>query len=167
MELSKRRQNRTLIGIVLLGIFMIFTSGCDKYTRHEVLTFFFTGVPPLEEGEAAEGQVLKKIKGKPIPEVNYFVHGPYAAKQCYQCHALSPAVSFKETGKRGVYSIPLGGQLVGILVTPLKGLCLECHPPKPVRAAHWSDKAPVSEGNCTFCHDPHRSPFRYMLRKNM
>ncbi len=164
--MKKKNLNKALMGIALLGIFIIFTSGCGKYTRHEVLTFFFTGVPPIE-GEKGV-QEVKKIKGKIIPETTYFAHGPYAAGQCYQCHVMSPAFGFRKAGGKVVSSFPgLGGQVPGLLVTPLKDLCLECHPSKPVRAAHWSDKAPVSEGSCTFCHNPHQSPFRYMLHRKI
>ncbi len=171
-------QNRVLNGLFLLSFLVFFISGCDKYTRHEELAFFFIDIPSHE--------------GETIPEASYFLHGPYAARQCYQCHVKSPirlhtsilgppadrqcyqchvkspTFSFRETGKKETGGIPkLQGQSPGSLVSPLKDLCLECHPPKPVRAAHWSNEGPVSDGNCTFCHDPHHSPFRYMLRKKI
>ncbi len=148
---------------------MIFTSGCDRYARHKVLTVFFTGVPHPDEEKEVPGVSVEKIKRKSIPEAEYFIHGPHAAGQCYQCHVISPAFRSREIGKKGVGGIPLGGQIPGMLVKPLKDLCIECHVPKHgfARAAHWLDKAPVSDGNCTFCHEPHQSPFRYMLRKEV
>ncbi len=167
--------NNLKAGISLLCFaIIVFTSSCDKYTRHEVLTFFFTGVPHPDEEKEVPGVSVEKIKRKPIPEAEYFVHGPHAAKQCYQCHTLSTTFEFSKTGRKEIGGIPklgLGveGQIPGMLVTPLKDLCIECHVPKHgfARAAHWLDKAPVADDSCTFCHDPHQSPFRYMLRKEI
>jgi hypothetical protein len=161
---SKRRQNRVLAGLFLLSFFIVFTSGCDKYTKHKVLTFFFTGVPSLEEKEK-EVTEAKKPERRIIPEAQYFMHGPYAAEQCYHCHVLSPTFS-RFRGKGGISS--LGEQSPGLLVAPVKELCVKCHlVPKHgfARPAHWADKPPVSDSNCTFCHDSHQSPFQYMLRK--
>lgn len=175
--MNKRRQDRVLVGLFLLSLFL--TSGCDKYTRHDVLAFFFTGVPAAHH----EG-----VDGKIISEALYFLHGPYAARQCYQCHVKSPvSLHIPILGlpaekqcyqchvrspaladeKKPVSIFRLKARPPGSLVLPLKELCLECHPPKKISAAHWSHEGPVSNGNCIFCHDPHQSPFRYMLRKGI
>ena len=44
--------NKSVIVIALMIFAM--TAGCDKYARHKFLTFFFTGVPPLEEESALQ-----------------------------------------------------------------------------------------------------------------
>ena len=174
--MRKKRQNKVLAGLLLLSLLIVFTSGCDKYARHDILAFFSTGIPVAHEGEEREN----------IPETISFLHGAYAARQCYHCHVKSSlrlhssilnTPTFKQCyechiqspaltdGKEAV-SIPwLKVQPPGSLVLPLKDLCLQCHPPKKISAAHLSSEGPVSDGNCIFCHDPHYSPFQYMLRK--
>ena len=37
-------------------VFIVAVAGCDRYTKHEVLTFFFTGVPSPEEEERAAAE---------------------------------------------------------------------------------------------------------------
>ena len=174
--MSKKRQNKILAGFFLLSLLIVFTSGCDKYARQDILVFFSTGIPVAHEGEEREN----------IPEAINFLHGPYAARQCYQCHVKLPirlhsSILNTPAAKqcyechiqspalidvKEAVSIPwLKVQLPSSLVLPLTDLCLECHPPKKISAAHLSSEGPVSDGNCTFCHDPHHSPFQYMLRK--
>lgn len=169
--MSKRSQNKVLAGLVLLSLFIIFASGCDKHTRHEELA----GIPPHKGKEA-------------ISAAAYFLHGPYAARQCYHCHVKSPIrlhtsilglPADQQCYQCHVKSSPLTDEKEPVsifrlklqppssLVLPLKDLCLECHPPKLISAAHRLSEGPVSDGNCTFCHDPHHSPFQYMLRKKI
>ncbi|MEF9437618.1 MAG: cytochrome c3 family protein [Candidatus Mariimomonas ferrooxydans] len=158
------------------------------------MTFFFTGVPPLEEGkkdEAVENAQVamdkikkedkavenglivtaktKKNKKKIKPQVTVFSHGPYGAGQCYQCHDISASVSFKTFRKKKSRGIAGQGRgIPGRLVAPLKELCTECHPQKSAQTAHSKDlwsHGPAANGNCTACHNPHRSAFQYMLLK--
>ncbi len=171
--MQNKRRNRVLAGLFLLSFLIIFTSGCDKYTRHEVLTFFFTGVPHPDEEKEVPGVLAGKIKGKPIPEAEYFVHGPSAAKQCYHCHMMSSGFGFRNTGRKETGRIPMlglgvGRQTSGMFVAPLKDLCTECHIQKSDKSANGEDlwlHGPVASGNCTTCHSPHKSRFQYMLLK--
>ena len=135
IPLKKRKGNRVLAGLLLLCFFIVLSSGCDQ-------RMFI-----------------------PSPSVQY-VHGPSDARQCYHCHEITATElrKFIKAGGEVVGGLPKsGGQIAGLLVLPAKDLCLICHPPKAARSAHWSDKPPVSDGGCTFCHDPHMSPFRFML----
>lgn len=176
--MKNKRRNWVLAGLFLLSFLILFISGCDKYTRHEVLTFFFTGVPLLEEDKKAEAgekktaevQLAKnkKKRRKIIRKSKFFVHGPSAAGQCYQCHDTSGTFAFRKTGKKEVGDIPRLGELSGRLVAPLEDICTECHIQKLARSANSKDfwlHGPVAGGNCTFCHSPHQSPFQYMLLK--
>ena len=41
---------------LLLVALLVSVCGCSRQARHDVLTFFFTGVPPLEEVATPAGQ---------------------------------------------------------------------------------------------------------------
>lgn len=168
--------NKSVIVSVIVIALMIFamTAGCDKYTRHNVLTFFFTGVPPLEEEKKVEEMdtvkiltMEKKKKRTPIEPVS-FAHGPYAAGHCDTCHEASATVGFRKTDKMKVGGIPGLGGIPGRLVAPLRELCIDCHTQKSAVLAYSSDlwvHGPVAHGDCIVCHSPHRSPSQYMLLK--
>lgn len=155
------------------------TAGCDKYARHKILTFFFTGVPPLEEEGAAqvkdEARLLptddkkQQQKKRLPPPIVSFTHGPFGAGQCYQCHETSATVGFRKHEKGKPESLPkLEQGMPGRLVTQLKTLCIECHTLKSTVSAYSSGlwvHGPVAGGDCIVCHSPHRSPSQYMLLK--
>ena len=73
-------------------------------------------------------------------------HGPAANLQCMGCHS----------GTKGP------GQIT-ILTGKVTKNCLECH----VNSREWENMShihgPVGVGDCTVCHDPHGSEFRYQL----
>jgi len=128
--------------IFLLGLFsIIFISGCDKYTQHKVLTFFFTGVPPIEEEKAApedktEGSTEAKKEAGFIPHMETFSHGPFGAGQCYYCHETYETVGFRKFGYKKPDDAPKQGQgISGRLVMPLRKLCLNCHVQKSIQSA--------------------------------
>ncbi|MFO0752113.1 MAG: cytochrome c3 family protein [Thermodesulfovibrionales bacterium] len=71
-----------------------------------------------------------------------FVHGPAAVGQCGICHVSQ--------GNHVFAPIKNAGEL-----------CYKCHERvDTMKGVH----KPVKEGSCTKCHDPHQSPYRYMLR---
>jgi len=161
--------------VFLLGLFsIIFISGCDKYTQHKVLTFFFTGVPPIEEEKAApedktEGSTEAKKEAGFIPHMGTFSHGPFGAGQCYYCHETYETVGFRKFGYKKPDDAPKQGQgISGRLVMPLRKLCLNCHVQKSIQSAFENSlylHGPVAEGSCTICHNPHMSSSPYMLLK--
>jgi predicted CXXCH cytochrome family protein len=165
-----KRSHRAFIFIAFFLI--VLCAGCDRYTRYKALTFFFTGVPPLEEEETAGAQIDKgekqlpakqKIVSKPI----YYSHTPYACSMCDQCHQTSG--NFRILGrKRAAAVLRPGIGSPGLLVAPIKELCVMCHKYMSVSTAFTKGlwlHAPAAQGICTICHDPHQSPNRYMLNK--
>lgn len=79
-----------------------------------------------------------------------FVHGPAAVGDCIACHT-GDAVRHKESPARNKFA-------------PIKNvgeLCYKCHDRVDTKKAVHK---PVKEGNCSKCHDPHQSPYRYQLR---
>lgn len=159
---------------ILLAPFLIFIAGCDKYTQHKVLTFFFTGVPPIEEEKAApenKKEDLKEAKKKAgfSPSVETFLHGPFATGQCYYCHETYVTAGFRKFGYKEREVAPKQEQSAsGRLVMPLRKLCLNCHIQKSIQSAFENNlylHGPVAEGNCTICHNPHRSASPYLLLK--
>ena len=43
--MKDKRPNGLLIRMLVVGVLITAVAGCGRYTKHEVLTFFFTGVP--------------------------------------------------------------------------------------------------------------------------
>jgi len=174
-------RSRSILLVLAACLVVAVGSGCDRYTRHNVLTFFFTGVPPLGEGgkaadkekeqekKAAEGK--KKPKRRAVLKATRFSHGPYASGACYYCHQTSETGGFRGLGKKAeaAGSIAKPGIVPGQLVVPLRELCVLCHatksPEKAQREGFWVH-GPVSAGLCTRCHGPHSSPEPYLLGKN-
>ncbi len=174
------RRGLIVAGTILIVFLSLSMSGCNKYTRHKVLTFFFTGVPHPDE-EVVDIQVAqtneeriklfeKKLRkrGKQRLEIKIFTHGPYGANQCYQCHnTAATAALYGKSKKKSVMPTWSGG-MPGRLVAPLKKLCTECHTTKSAESAYDKDlwiHGPVSDGMCTLCHNPHQSKYEYMLVK--
>jgi predicted CXXCH cytochrome family protein len=158
--------------LILLCICLFLVSSCDKYTRYKVRTFFFTGVPhPDEEAKVVEtGLSPEELSRKKIDEffVPSYVHGPYAAQQCYHCHSTSKSATFRGSAKGPTKTIKSIQEVAGRLVMPLKQLCIDCHTGKSVESAFFKGywiHGPVSDGICTVCHNPHKSPYPYMLVK--
>lgn len=176
IRLREARSNKFFFCIFLLCFGLLLATGCDKYSRYKVLTFFFTGVPHPdreiatidEESGLSPEELLKKMR-EDITIVAY-AHGPYAAQQCYQCHSTGSSATFRSFSSGGGKSsgAPASQNVSSRLVLPIKELCIDCHTGKSVNAAFnrglWVH-GPVSEGICIACHGPHASPHPYMLHK--
>lgn len=170
---------------VALGLIGLVLGGCGRETRYEVLTFFFTGVPPLEEwGKPAKPEtaveprlsraanVRQKLEERKRRDLLIQVarlgwtHGPYGARQCSRCHALQGSLSFVSGAKRGTATVPTSAAATGRLHVPVTELCLGCHTGKSREAAAEKNlwlHAPVAAGRCVECHSPHQSRRRFML----
>jgi len=171
-------QGRSRPALLLLtaALFVGSGAGCDRHARHDVLTFFFTGVPPLDEGravpekaKAAERKALVERKRSAV-KATRFSHGPYAASTCFLCHVTSETGGLrggtKESKTGG--STARSGVVPGALVVPLRELCIRCHETKSPETARkeglWVH-GPVGAGECTACHGPHSGPQPSLLLK--
>lgn len=165
-----------------LFVAVAFMSGCSNVTRHDVLTFFFTGVPePGAEGADGAGVAGRQVatlapgarqrpKLKLFREPRVYVHGPYGSGQCELCHATAASKPFR-TLKGGVTesTVSRAKSIGPRLAYPLEELCVTCHSEKSAEAAGSMDLAqhkPVADGWCTACHSPHKALRQYMLLKN-
>ncbi|UCE71701.1 MAG: hypothetical protein JSU99_10525 [Nitrospiraceae bacterium] len=166
-ELKRRgRQRYALMMLVSIAFMLTFISGCDKYSKQRVLTFFFTGVPPLE-GNASKAQValLVQSEGKKAAVRKNWpsTHGPYGAGQCYLCHVMKGESKELFSG-----SFPSYQSLPKELLLPKNEVCIECHTTKSFTSAFTKNlwiHGPVSAGMCTTCHHHHHSSFSYLLLK--
>ncbi|MBW1646429.1 MAG: cytochrome C [Deltaproteobacteria bacterium] len=132
-------------------------TGCDRMTRHQVLTTIFDGVPdPIppeqiledyyqrrrqQELAAAAGQEGDAGPGRR----HVSKHKPYAEKKCKDCHDFSTSVG---------------------LIRPPRELCFVCH--RDFRR-HLRDPyvhGPVAVGDCSACHLPHSSEYTALLRRD-
>jgi len=174
--------------LLALSCLFVFTlPGCDRLSRHKVLTFFFTGVPSLEEQDKMKAERLEGTQ-KPKPDdttqvaaarapsrstalgSSRFSHGPYAANTCYECHEVSASGGLRGFGKKeeAAGSVAQAGVVPGKMVAPMAELCVGCHdsksPAKAFEAGLWVH-GPVGNGYCILCHGPHNGPEPYLLLK--
>jgi predicted CXXCH cytochrome family protein len=153
---------------MMIALSTVYISGCTPKAKHEVLTFFFTGVPdpfaePDEDDEVVAIKIRKKKRQGFFQEPKYFIHGPYAARECGKCHSSELPRQF-QFGKANKTLRPnrYGPRLA---YRPEK-LCITCHEDKSdvvARSLGLSVHEPVATGMCVKCHDPHKATRQYML----
>ncbi len=165
----KKQKNWTFMIVTMISIFFIIsTTGCDRHTRYKVLTFFFTGVPPIDgtaSEEVTDNTTLEKKEKTPGP-VAVFIHGPYASEQCDLCHVVQS--DKPKTAEKYAGGFPRLQDLPSALLLPKNEICTECHDTKDYQSAYKEDlwiHGPVSSGMCTNCHHHHASQHNYMLLK--
>ena len=149
-------------------------TGCEPKKQHEVLTFFFTGVPPLEETDSvknneASGNTLKKTQDKKVVQVpSRYSHPVWAAGVCDPCHGSTGMFSTPGVQKQPQSVFKTGGGMPGTLILPKNKLCIQCHRGKtPLRALTerlWLHNT-TAKGDCLACHDPHQSKNKNTLRE--
>jgi len=164
--LQKKSFNRIGIYIIFVGVLLTLTSGCSRQTKYKILTFFFTGVPPLgEEKKPVKKIDTSEVKKKKVEKVVLYSHTPWASGKCDQCH--KNAVSFRMPGQKKAPTVfHKGGGMPGKLIWPKKELCTQCHDDKSKSKAYAKGLYlhPTSaEGDCYACHDPHQSKNPHML----
>ncbi|GMQ89344.1 MAG: hypothetical protein BMS9Abin09_0818 [Gammaproteobacteria bacterium] len=174
---DRRSCRRSVIALlVTLLITAAAVSGCSQTTRHDVLTFFFTGVPEPGEEAASEARAdattavaKKRKKRKLLNQSPFFVHGPYGAGQCESCHSTTASKLFRTSMVRGSdasvsRAVDSGPQLA----FDREDLCVTCHSeknPEVTKANGLRQHGPATTGWCTSCHSPHKSKRQYMLLK--
>lgn len=171
-----RRVSRAFLFLLAAGLVSVFMTGCNPVTRYKVLTFFFTGVPPLGQEEKPEEEAKAKAVAATskqravVVKATLYSHGPYAANECFRCHEVSASGGFRGFGKKeeAAGSLAKPGIVPGKMAAPLAELCIGCHDTKsPLKATSkglWVH-GPVSSGYCVLCHEPHAGQEPYMLLK--
>ncbi len=124
--------------------------GCSRQTRHRVLSFFFDGVPPLEEASSAaledslrqqEADAGVKTDTTASQQPAWSFHPALEENECATCH--DPDQSYR------------------LLAEP-EELCLTCHDDKTdAENVH----PPVEMGECLECHNPHGTRNPHFLVK--
>lgn len=159
---------RFCIDLIMVTVLLAQLSGCDRQSRHKVLTVFFTGVPPLEEEKKA---VLTKSKTLPneekdAPRPTMYRHPLTASRQCNRCHQSTGNFSMFGRKQNQPVAFRKGDVSPGPLVRPRQELCTGCHTDKSAEEAlaRGLRLHPTSaKGDCYACHDPHQSTNPYVL----
>jgi predicted CXXCH cytochrome family protein len=145
LQIGKRYLPRLIIGILL-----IFLSGCSSTNNYKTLSFFFDGVPKPDieltsqkldsisrvDSTALDQNVISAQK----PLIIY--HSPYQEKECASCH---------DKGTMGKF------------VSLQPELCYQCH--DDFKNTYKVLHGPVAGGQCTACHNPHQSENENLLTR--
>ena len=135
--------------LAMVGGVGLLVSSCDEVKRHEILTYFFDGVPPLhpEDAVTASGEAGLD-KGEGDRDIVWVTHA--VRKDCTLCHVQM---------KASLWAVPSFSK-------PVPELCYTCHAEyKNIRRAFVH--GPVAVGQCLFCHDPHRSRYAGLLKDDI
>lgn len=165
MELPSKTLLRLILVTALAGGV---TVACSIEDNYETLSFFFDGVPTAEELEAqreaerlaaereeemgrlltgAERAALLSTKIKAIFTSR---HEPEEKGECTECHIMAD-----NSSERSGWMADLPK-----LVAPAAELCLRCHDRPEGRFTH----GPAVAGNCSICHQAHKSIYPSLLR---
>jgi predicted CXXCH cytochrome family protein len=119
--------------------------GCSPEKHYKTLSIFFDGVPdPHAKTSAANGSAsgISKL-GSPMKQAGSIVsiHKPFAEENCTACHA----------------------QATQIFASAMDAsVCLNCH--QKVLDAYPVMHGPVIGRACLWCHEPHESTSRSLLK---
>lgn len=159
---------------IIMILLLTALSGCEPQFRHRMLTFFFTGVPPLDDregGEELKDQPTSPAKHQPavaLSDEKLFSHPLWLAGVCNPCHQTTSTFRIPGIRNKSVLAFKTGGGMVGKLTLPENRLCTQCHTDKiPQRALAenlWLHNT-TAKGDCLACHDPHQSGIPKTLRQ--
>jgi len=127
---------------------------CDEEQKYRVLSFFFDGVPlppSMQVVVVDTTATTDSTQAKPVklaftrpPEPTIFVHKPYSERRCQDCHK---------------------GEFGQSLIEPRVDLvCQHCH--EQFRQMPTYIHGPVAVGQCTRCHNPHKTKYEHLLVKD-
>jgi len=152
-----RRAKNTVSGLIVFGLLLVSVLSCDPVERHQVLTFFFDGVPPLdgdtavtEDSRTESG--FRSLRRRDVGERQgtiWFVHEPWKNRKCNLCHRRL---------EQAQWALPE-------LTAPVPELCYDCHTDHTVSAAFIFVHGPVAVGECLLCHNAHKSKIAGLLKK--
>jgi predicted CXXCH cytochrome family protein len=142
-----------LVPVFVLSLTIMFMCSCEESRRHEILTFFFDGVPPLggyepDANESASDVNTAVSAPGQTPRGSgrgTYVHEAY--KDCAQCHGDTAGRGYSERRE---------------MAALVPEICYGCHSTytEPGFYVH----GPVAVGECLFCHDPHKSEHKGLLK---
>ncbi|MBI3378341.1 MAG: cytochrome C [Nitrospirae bacterium] len=113
-----------------------------------IFSYYLSGQQGTVNAQPKDSCVTDKCHSKMGKDK--FVHGPVAVGECHVCHK-------GEADKHR--SSPASNKFAPI--KDVGQLCYKCHDRvDTMRTVH----PPVKEGNCTNCHSPHQSPYKFQLR---
>ena len=128
----------------VIPIVLCISLGCSPTARERIKHFFFE-IPDEQAADASadndSGEATdESLPVAPTPEPRFAsVHAAYAQRQCNACH--DPDAQMEVRGEPADY-------------------CAACHP------RYFSDEVehdPVASGDCSMCHQPHRSTYEHLL----
>jgi predicted CXXCH cytochrome family protein len=157
---KKAERAKRCIAAALAIIFSFMLSGCNSPTGHQVISFFFDGVPsPKSDDSRTSAKDEKPREDGADPQERKLVemvqHPPFAERLCDNCHKVPE----KKSG------VPVGFSLL----EEREQLCQMCHDdmsPESLAETYDWVHGPVQYGACIKCHHPHESPNPFMLRNN-
>lgn len=146
----ERLLRRIRLGAALAGVALLASSCSSPESRDKWLRFFFDGVPPppgsTEPTEQPADPAVQKtaaLKPEATPVLlPGSIHEPYAEHSCDACHESK-------------FSQQLGGTM--------REVCFTCH--DDFLSAKKFKHYPAKEGDCTECHNPHKSPNKHLLNR--
>lgn len=132
----QRRRWTTAVALAL-SVAGVVWGGCSVEKHYKVLSFFFDGVPDPALIAAGRSEIERvRAAGGTI-----YAHEPYAKEQCDRCHRTA-------TGRMQM-------QLTSVV-------CAKCH--AGVSEQHRYMHGPVAVAACLYCHSPHESTTKALLR---
>lgn len=124
--------------------FILTISSCTSERKHDILSFFFDGVPENDSTATFTSSQLDSegdmVVNRNSSNKEFFSHKPYEEEKCSSCH--EPGFS-----NRLLYKMP--------------ELCYTCHNNFNTEFKHLH--GPVSSGNCLECHNQHMSKYDKLL----
>jgi predicted CXXCH cytochrome family protein len=136
---EERRLRTVRIGAATL-LLTVVGLGCAVEKHYKLLSFFFDGVPDPALIEAGRSEVERvRAAGGTV-----YTHEPYKNEQCDGCHRT-----------------PEGRMVMKVTAA----VCMNCHSDVPDE--HRFMHGPVvigGEGACLWCHSPHESTIKSLLR---
>lgn len=166
--LRSLRGNWIIFACMYLFFFMV---ACSDKTNHEVLTFFFTGIPNGQEQQlvAVTGDDgISSVDRQGSTDFLQSSHNFYTSKNCEECHyafsirTFGEIQPFKELEDVARESKDFNREQPVHIKS-----CESCHEklsaPYAIKHNLWRH-APISKGNCTVCHVPHQSKYPKLLK---
>jgi predicted CXXCH cytochrome family protein len=118
--------------------------GCSVEKHHDLLSFFFDGVPAPAAGRPGAGGG-PGAGGRPVPMPIVSAHSAFAERRCEDCH-----------GETGGFGVVISG-FSSLDAT----VCRTCH--SQVGEEFPRMHGPVAAQECLWCHWAHESTYPHLL----